>query len=97
LPAGLKAPKEWSKAHDVTRVMGDVDMVLAELKRTGVALTTMGRGIDDDRIFFECAAAAGLIATEMLMPKAKAPLALESPSSNQPESESETEIVCLRS
>jgi hypothetical protein len=89
LPRGLKAPKEWTKNHEIAEVNGGIEQIISEIKRTGVAVTTMGRGIDDDRLFFECAAAAGLAACEMIMPTAPAA------SANDPLTESEKECLKL--
>jgi hypothetical protein len=89
LPIGLKPIKGWLKTHQIAEIRTDTEQVISELKRTGVTVTTMGRTLDEDRLFFECSAAAGLAAAEMVMPLAQTSDALET--------DTESEIECLRS
>ena len=63
LPPGLD-PERIASEHDV-RVMDGTEGVLDKLKQFGIDVTTLGRRVDEDRLFFEAAAAAGLIAANM--------------------------------
>jgi hypothetical protein len=61
LPTGLLEPvPDADDRHTVVTV--DVPDMAAVLRRTGVAVTTMGRGPDEDPLFFAAAAAAGVVA-----------------------------------
>jgi hypothetical protein len=55
-----------AKAHDVSIVKG-TDAVLNLLAEREINVTTMGRSVSDDRVFFEAAAAAGLLAADIAM------------------------------
>lgn len=46
----------------------DVPDVAAVLEAQGIVVTTMGRGVEEDRAYFEYAAAAGVAAAQVLVP-----------------------------
>jgi hypothetical protein len=58
-PKGVDFPKV-SPRHIVLPVEG-AGAILDKMKRDDVNVTTMGRTIDDDRLFFEAAATAGIL------------------------------------
>jgi hypothetical protein len=58
LPAGIDGPAIEDR-HDL-RIVDGVDAVVDHLALTDLPLTTMGRSVDKDRVFFLAAAAAGL-------------------------------------
>jgi hypothetical protein len=59
LPASLPPPSGFER-HEVATV--EVPDMAAVLARAGLAVTTMGRGPEDDRLFFAAAGAAGIVA-----------------------------------
>jgi hypothetical protein len=66
MPEGLDAPDEWSDRHDVRIVARDeTQAALDLLAKSGIAVTTMGRAVEDDPLFFHAAAAAGIIAARL--------------------------------
>jgi hypothetical protein len=56
LPEG-EAPPEWGARHDWRTAAADVDAYAA----TGLPAVTMGRPLEEDRLFFEAALAAGAL------------------------------------
>lgn len=56
VPPGLEPPDHLARHHWVAVDPGPID---DQLDRHGLAVRTMGRGIDQDRTFFDAAAAAG--------------------------------------
>ncbi len=58
-----------SDQHDVVTV--DAERGLAALEDAGIAVTTMGRGVNAERAFFLAAAAAGMLAAQMIETKRK--------------------------
>jgi hypothetical protein len=58
--------------EDHQPILVDADMALEALLATGIEVTTMGRSIDEDRPFFLSAAAAGLIAAQLVEARALA-------------------------
>lgn len=54
----------WADRHHIVEVDVDVDAA-ALLDRAGLRVTTMGRGPDRDRLFFDTAVAAGVTAARM--------------------------------
>jgi hypothetical protein len=66
VPDGLETPAKWSDRHDVRIVPCDkTQAALDRLVALGIDVTTMGRTVDDDPLFFHTAAAAGVVAAEM--------------------------------
>ena len=61
LPAGVDGAAIGSR-HEIRMVDGADAVVQNLATRTGLPLTTMGRSVDKDRVFFLAAAAAGLCA-----------------------------------
>ncbi len=73
LPEGLEAPPEWLERHDVRIIpLSKTQPALDLLKKRGINVTTMGRGIDEDPLFFHAAAAAGVVAAEISAAQATA-------------------------
>ncbi len=64
LPYELTAPAAWGERHDV-RYADRVEGASKLLRERSVSVTTMGRSIEQDPLFFHSAAAAGIIATEL--------------------------------
>jgi len=65
-----KFADQLSKLPHKLRIL-DGEPGLAELKRKGIEVTTMGRSVEEDREFFLAASAGGALAAEMLAARPK--------------------------
>ena len=70
----LEALKALETHHAITV---DADAALEELDTLGLKVSTMGRGLDQERPFFLAAAAAGLVATQLMETRSRPAFAAE--------------------
>jgi hypothetical protein len=67
MPEGVEPPAEWLERHDIRVVPRETtQLVLDHLVRLGVQVSTMGRTMDEDPLYFHAAAAAGVVASQIL-------------------------------
>ncbi len=66
VPEDLEPDANWLERHEVRIVPRDkTQPALDLLKERGIDVTTMGRTIDEDPLFFHAAAAAGVVAADI--------------------------------